>query len=119
MNLQSKALLLVFFVLLLSGAGFLLFSAGTPEPEDAPLPEIVKERSIPRQFGLSLDSFNVITETVKRNEFLSNILQRHHIDLSKISVLSEKAKEVFDVRKIAAGNSYTIFTPKEFSAADS
>ncbi|QEC51649.1 murein DD-endopeptidase MepM/ murein hydrolase activator NlpD [Anseongella ginsenosidimutans] len=114
MNLKSSAPLLIFLISVTLGAGFILFSALSSEPAAPPAPVVKKAPvpAVPREFGLSLDSFNVTTSTVKRNEFLSNILQRHQIDLSEISMLSQKAKEVFDVRKIAAGNSYAIFTPK-------
>lgn len=112
--------MLIFLLSVALGAGFILFSALSSEPAEVQKAPVAKAPvSIPRQFGLSLDSFNVTTETVKRNEFLSNILQRHHIDLYGISVLSQKAKEVFDVRKIAAGNAYSIFTPSENTASDS
>src|SRR3546814_520812 len=40
------------------------------------------------------------------------MLQRYHINLSEISILSDKAKSVFDVRKIAAGHPYAILTPR-------
>lgn len=115
MKLKSSAPLLIFLLSVTLGAGFILFAALSSSP-DAPAPKVavkkIEKAAIPREYGLSLDSFSTTTATVQRNEFLSNILQRHKIDLADISRLSEKAKTVFDVRKIAAGNSYTIFTPK-------
>lgn len=121
MNKKNRVPLLVLFTIIGIGAGFLLFSAwassSDSEPvaatEELPAPAAPVEPEVPRQFGLSLDSFDVLTETVKRNEFLSNILQRYRIDLADISVLSQKAKEVYDVRKIAAGKPYAIFASKD------
>ena len=60
-------------------------------------------------YGLAIDGFDIETETVKRNEFLSDILQRYQIDLPRVAMVAEKAKDVFDVRKIAAGHDYTVF----------
>lgn len=116
MNLKSRAPLLIFLLSITLGAGFILFSALSSEsapPASVPVVKTPAKAPVQREFGLSLDSFNVITGNVKRNEFLSNILQRHHIDLSDISILSQKAKEVFDVRKIAAGHPYAILTPRD------
>ena len=120
MNLKSSVPLLIFLLTVTLGGGFILFSALSSEPAEPQKPVVAEKAAviaIPREFGLSLDSFDITTSTVKRNEFLSNILQRHQINLSDISRLSEKAKDVFDVRKIAAGNPYTVFTPKTTDSA--
>src|SRR5690606_2495633 len=60
-------------------------------------------------FGLSVGKYLVEEQEVARNEFLSGILQRYNVDQSAIATISEKSKAVFDVRKISAGNKYTVF----------
>src|SRR3546814_4207392 len=115
MNLKSKAPLLIFLISITLGGGFILFSALASESASPAPEQVVKtvvEAPVEREFGLSLDSFNVIAGNIKRNEFLSNILQRYHINLSEISIIYDKAKSVFDVRKIAAGHPYAIITPR-------
>ncbi len=64
-------------------------------------------------FGINADSLTVIESSIKKNEFLANILLPHHIDYVSIDRLAKKSKEVFDVRKIAAGKKYTLLTSKD------
>jgi len=59
-------------------------------------------------FGIDTDSLIVIESTIKKNEFLANILLAHHVDYNTIDQLAKKSKDVFDVRKIAAGKNYTL-----------
>tara|TARA_R110002096_G_scaffold72174_5_gene172240 strand:+ start:20938 stop:22206 length:1269 start_codon:yes stop_codon:yes gene_type:complete len=65
------------------------------------------------QFGIEVDSFEVIHKTIQRNEFLANILLPYQIDYVTIDLLSKKSKEIFDVRKMAAGKDYTILASKD------
>lgn len=74
---------------------------------DAPNTEIKKV------FGFPTDSFIVLTSEIKKNEFLANILLAHHVDYPTIDRLAKKSKEHFDVRKIAAGKSYTLLLSKD------
>jgi murein DD-endopeptidase MepM/ murein hydrolase activator NlpD len=67
----------------------------------------------PRKFGLPTDSFTIIENTVHRNEFLATILQPYNVENITIANLAQKSKSVFDVRRIAAGNQYTIFCTKD------
>ncbi|MEQ8908177.1 MAG: peptidoglycan DD-metalloendopeptidase family protein [Vicingaceae bacterium] len=72
-----------------------------------PIPEPLIE------FGIEKDSFHVIEATIKPNEFLANLLLPHHIDYVTIDKLAKKSREVFDVRRLAAGKKYSIFTSKD------
>jgi murein DD-endopeptidase MepM/ murein hydrolase activator NlpD len=67
----------------------------------------------PRKFGLPVDSFNVIENTVQRNDFLGSILEAYHVENITIANLARKSKPVFDVRRITAGSQYTIFCTKD------
>lgn len=67
------------------------------------------------KFGLPVDSFTVIDETVQRNEFLSDILTEYGVDLTSIANLAQKSKPIFNVRDIRAGNDYTVFCTKDSS----
>lgn len=105
------ALTLVVLGIFVLGAAFVSLSSfdSTPEQPLAEADEVSVESHSTGLFGLTVDGLDTETETVKRNEFLSDILQRYQVDLSAISVLADKAEDVFDVRKIAAGHDYTIF----------
>ncbi len=57
-------------------------------------------------FGIPADSFNLITGQIKRNGILSQILLEHGITMPEIDALLKNSSDVFDVRKIRAGNNY-------------
>lgn len=60
-------------------------------------------------FGIPADSFNMISGHIKQNDFLSRILPEHGITMKEIDELVKNSASVFDVRKIRAGNNYTLF----------
>src|SRR5690606_1089198 len=64
-------------------------------------------------FNIPLQDYEIVEGVVGKNEFLSTLLQKYQVDLSTVSILAENAKPVFDVRRISAGNPYTIFLNKE------
>ncbi len=82
-----------------------------PAQEETIIEEPIIEPII--EFGIPIDSFEVIKATVQKNEFLANILLPHQVDYVQIDQLAKKSKEVFDVRKIAVGKKYTILTAKD------
>ncbi|MCB2219617.1 MAG: peptidoglycan DD-metalloendopeptidase family protein [Bacteroidetes bacterium] len=59
-------------------------------------------------YGIPIDSMLVITEHVKRNQFLSDILLNYNVDYQTIDILAKRSKPTFDVRKIRAGNRYSV-----------
>jgi murein DD-endopeptidase MepM/ murein hydrolase activator NlpD len=65
------------------------------------------------EFGLNLDSFIVHKNEIKPNEFLANILLTHHVPYGEIDRLAKASSTVFDVKRIAAGNNYTILCKKD------
>jgi len=111
MTSRKNVLALVVLGVIVLGATFISLSSFDATPEQ-PLvmanPAPIADNSA-RLYGLTIDGFDIETGTVKRNEFLSDILRRYNIDLPSISVIAEKSKSVFDVRKIAAGHDYTVF----------
>lgn len=74
----------------------------SPLSENTYLPE-------PRiEYGIVVDSFYVVKDVVKANENLSTILMNYNTSMITIEQLVTKAAGIFDVRKIKAGNKYTI-----------
>ena len=59
-------------------------------------------------YGIVIDSNVVLTDRVKRNESLSDILTSFDVNHTVIHELAEKSRSVFDVRKIRAGNEYAL-----------
>ena len=60
-------------------------------------------------FGIPADSFDLISGHFKPNRFLSDVLMAHGISMQEIDQLIKNSSGVFDVRKIRAGNDYTLF----------
>jgi murein DD-endopeptidase MepM/ murein hydrolase activator NlpD len=60
------------------------------------------------EFGIVVDSFHVYKGEIQEGENLSSILGRYHIEGKDIDKLSKASDTVFDLRKIRAGNRYTV-----------
>lgn len=60
------------------------------------------------EFGIVVDSFHVYKGEIQEGENLSSILSRYKIAGTEIDKLSKASDTVFDVRKIRAGNRYTV-----------
>jgi murein DD-endopeptidase MepM/ murein hydrolase activator NlpD len=119
---MMKNKLMVLVILVAASAGTVMFllsgkDALAPKKE-GPVAEAAKEKVAeayvaPRKFGLPIDSFNVIENTVQRNEFLGAILEPYHVENITLANLAQKSKPIFDVRRITAGSEYTIFCTKD------
>lgn len=65
------------------------------------------------KYGIPIDSFNIETYSVKRNQTIGNIFIQHDVSTSHFRELTKCAKGVFDIRSIKAGNPYKVFTTKD------
>ncbi len=59
-------------------------------------------------FGIEVDSMVVVEDRIKRNQNISEILEKYNISYQKIHELAIASKPVFDVRKVVANRKYTI-----------
>ncbi|MCB9192739.1 MAG: peptidoglycan DD-metalloendopeptidase family protein [Flavobacteriales bacterium] len=83
----------------------------TPEQTDNSEPE--EEVEVSDQYGFVTDSFLVVKDKVRKNQNLSSILLPYGVPYATIDALARASKEVFDVRKLAAGKPYTIYCTKD------
>ncbi|MDZ7740042.1 MAG: peptidoglycan DD-metalloendopeptidase family protein [Bacteroidales bacterium] len=60
-------------------------------------------------YGIDTTAYIRIPGKVKRNQFLSEILYDYGIDYPLINKLIDNSGDIFDVRKIQAGNKYTLY----------
>jgi murein DD-endopeptidase MepM/ murein hydrolase activator NlpD len=60
------------------------------------------------KYGIVIDSFNLHNRTVLRDQNFSDILTYYGIDYQTIDKLVKLSYPVFDLRKLRAGNSYTV-----------
>jgi len=70
-------------------------------------------KPVPRLYGLAIDSFNIEKGIVGRNQNLGAILQKYSLHERSFTQLLTYAGNVFDLRKIREGNSYTAFLSRD------
>ena len=88
----------------------LLISCGEKKPESKP--EVVKEKII-KQFGFTLNDYTVKRDTVKRGDSFGSILEDNNLFYPQIYNIVQKAKKVFDIRRINIGKPYSILFSKD------
>ena len=64
-------------------------------------------------YGFPVDSFKVIENTIRRNQFLGEILSAYQVTDQQIHDLSMKSRKVYDVRKLEARKKYTILCTRD------
>ena len=97
----------IFLIFIIS---VLLISCGEKTPELKP--EIVKEKII-KQFGFTLNDYTVKRDTVKSGDSFGSILEENNLFYPQIYNIVQKAKKVFDVRRINIGKPYSILFSKD------
>lgn len=60
------------------------------------------------KYGIVIDSFNLHNRTVLKDQNFSDILTYYGVDYQTIDMLVKLSYPVFDLRKLRAGNSYTV-----------
>lgn len=75
---------------------------------------IVKDTiSIPRLYGLPIDSFKITVGTVRQNQTLGQIMEQYFLPAGILNQLATYSSQMFDIRKIRAGNKYTAFVSQD------
>ena len=60
-------------------------------------------------YGIDTSYYEIIRGRIKRNQFLSEILDDHNISYYDIDKLSLNSGDIFDMRKMKAGNNYSLY----------
>ena len=100
---MNKFYLLIVFIFLINSCN--------KTPRDK-APAIIKEKII-KQFGYTLNDYYVVKDTVKNGDSFGTILEKNNLFYPQIYNIVQKAKQVYDVRKINIGNPYTILFSKD------
>lgn len=66
-----------------------------------------------KMFGIPVDSYYTETGIVKRNQILAQILRDYTLPEGAMARLVTLTREEFDMRKIKAGNPYTLFLTRD------
>lgn len=59
-------------------------------------------------YGIDVKKMEVVQAHFERNQFVTDILKNHQVPSHIIDQLAKKSEHVFDVRKMRAGNSFTL-----------
>lgn len=117
MKKKLNKIILALSLLLAFSVSLFIFDAAFTEVEEEQLVAIedtLKPKPVAKiEFGINRDSFEVVEGVIKPNQFLANLLLPHNIDYVTIDRLAKESREVFDVRRLAAGKPYTIFKSKD------
>ena len=70
----------------------------------------VKEEVKTNEFGFVDDLLNLSTETVQKDETLSDILNPYFLKNTNVSELARLSRNIFDVRKIRYGKTYHLYS---------
>lgn len=65
------------------------------------------------EYGILLDSFNVIKAVVQEGQTFGEILYANHIGHPQIAEIVDKSKEIFDFRRVNSGTDYTVISAKD------
>ena len=94
----------------------IFFNYKNPKNQPIKTPETKPQDSVyvpTIKYGINIDSFKVHQHKIEPNEFLANILLKHHVPYPEIDALVRASDSIFDVRKIASGHKYTILAKKD------
>ncbi|MFD1188292.1 peptidoglycan DD-metalloendopeptidase family protein [Pontibacter rugosus] len=80
-----------------------------------PVAPVLPKKKVPAPivYGIKTDSLEIVDGEVERGEVLSQILAQYNIDPTTAYNLAQKAKDVFNVRRIASGRTYTILHKRD------
>lgn len=106
MKISIRQIYLVF----LFGTLGLLVSCKSDLKKSEPTPEKPADSIF---YGLNFNQFEVLRDTVQKNETFGQIMLRNQIDYSQIYGISKEYREVFDVRRIGVGRPYTLLKSKD------
>ncbi len=84
-----------------------------PSPETGELlqPEPPPQEELPSYYGISLESYNMETGVIGRNETLADLLLKYEVSMNQIYQISLLPDSLLDERRMKRGNRYAFFTP--------
>ena len=81
--------------------------------KEPPVDSVLVKQEITKMYGIPVDSFNIISDKVHRNQMLLSILDNYRMPPDAIRQLILSSHSDFDFRKIKAGNKYVAFLDKD------
>lgn len=89
-------------------------SEGVESIEDLPPADVsIEPVELPKRYGIDENAYKITEGTIKKNQFLADILIGFGVPYGDIATLETVSKEVHDVRKLRAGDNYAVFTNRD------
>lgn len=85
-------------------------------PKEEVQTEIKKPKPSIKEYGFTLDDYQVYRDTVRLGDSFGAIMDSHGVTRGRVFEVSEKVKDVFDPARINVGKPYTILKSKDSSA---
>lgn len=79
------------------------------EPQDVS----IQAEEVPKRYGIEEKAYKIHEGTIKKNQFLADILLDYGVPYGDIAALEGASKDVHDVRKLKAGDNYAVFTNRD------
>ena len=108
-NIFHKSLLIVNYTLLIISS-FFLFSC---DNSDNNKQESEKVKEPEYLYGICIDNYDVVVDTIRKTQFLSNIMLKQDIDYNTITHIEKKHRKVFDIRRIKPGQKHTFLISRD------
>lgn len=70
---------------------------------------------IKKEYEITIDSFKIVQNRIRRNYNLTKLLTEAGLEYSKVEKATRHSAEVFDIRRIKAGNYYSLYYTKDSS----
>lgn len=114
---MKKGILIILVVVIGVVSALLLWPDTSITEEVAEIEECIDTYDPILIYGIDVDSLNVTTGRVKKNQTLSVILEDYGVGYRQIYELVQAARDVFNVRKIKVDDPYVVIHSKETGRA--
>lgn len=111
-HFMNRFAYLLFIVLIISACG-----EDKEIVDDQPFLEspVVEVDSSMYKFGFNLNDYQVVTDSVRKNDFLSTILEKHGVLYAVVDNMARNFKDTFDIRKIRPQRPYHLLYEKNLT----
>lgn len=108
MKKKTLLIILLFLILVSIISTILYFSFKSKEITQVQNNEEIE--IIPELYGLKINEWNIITDTVRKGDCLGNILSKYNVSVKQIDQINKMVNDTFKITLINIGRVFTIFT---------
>jgi murein DD-endopeptidase MepM/ murein hydrolase activator NlpD len=90
-----------------------LIACNKEQEKEKPKKAPVKKEAIIKEFGFTLNNFNVVRDTIESGDTFGRILGNEGFDAGAIHNITEHIKDTFDLRDIRVGKPFTLLKDKK------